>query len=167
MSRVLNRLNTTTIPGIIDDPEKYLGPNYQEVIDFWNVCEAHSHEEITDAIENRSAIKGINQKYRNLVGNLNPGYYPMGHCIHYYHCVYRPEYVGVVAWGTKERIIKQQLLDKGFQMVYTNPLDLNAMKRAAIHNLIVFQEQILKKENSKMEKLKQQLESVPPEQLTQ
>ena len=167
MSRVLNRLNTTTIPGIIDNPEKYLGPNYQEVIDFWNVCESHSHEEITDAIENRSAIKGINQKYRNLVGKLNPGYYPMGHSIHYYHCVYHPEYVGVVGWGTKELMVKQQLLAKGFQMVYTNPLDLNAMKRAAIHNLIVFQEQILKNENSKMEKLKRQLERVSLVELAQ
>jgi hypothetical protein len=182
MSRVLNRLNTTTIPGIIDDPEKYLGPNYQEVIDFWIYCDQLNHEQIVNVVDKVNSLgRGSTIKYNNLIFKLQPKnpikpkdypyqtdvYYLILYALRYLHQVYHEDYWTVVRRGTEELIIKQQLLDKGFQMVYTNPLVLNAMKRAAIHNLIVFQEQILTRENSKMEKLKRQLESVPLIELAQ
>jgi endo-1,4-beta-D-glucanase Y len=176
MSRCLNKLNTTTIPGIIDDPERYLGSNYQEIIDFWIYCEKLDHEQIVNVCDNISNLgRGSTIKYNNLIFKLQPKnpikpkdqpywtdvYYLIFHTLRYLHQVYHEDYWIAVRRGTEELIIKQQLLDRGFQMVYTNLLDLNAMKRAAFHNLIVFKNQILIREESKMKKLKLQLESVP------
>ena len=174
MSRVLNRLNTTTIPGIIDDPEKYLGPNYQEVIDFWIYCDELNHKEIENAIDNFNGVSNIVEKYRNLIHKLQPKrpIWPKDslfvtdvqhlilRSIRYYHAVYRGDFECVVLMGTFELMIKGELLEKGFKMVYPNLLNLVSMKRAAIQNRIVFQEEVLLKANNTMEKLKESLEQL-------
>ena len=174
MPRVLNKLNTTTIPGIIDDPEKYLGPNYQEVIDFWIYCDEFNHKEIENAIDNFNGVSKITEKYRNLIHKLQPKRpicpkdsafvtdveHLIRHSIRYYHAVYRGDFGYVVFMGTFEMMIKEKLLEKGFKMVYPNLLDLISMKRAAIQNRIVFQEEVLLKANNTMEKLKESLEQL-------
>jgi hypothetical protein len=174
MSRVLNKLNTTTIPGIIDDPEKYLGSNCKKVIDFWIYCDKLNHEEIENAINNFNGVSKITEKYRNLIHKLQPKrpIWPKDsphvtdvqhlilHSILYYHAVYRGDFEYVVLMGTFELMIEGELLEKGFQMVYPNLLDLISMKRAAIQNRIVFQEEVLLKANNTMEKLKWSLEQL-------
>jgi hypothetical protein len=110
---------------VLNHPEKYLGPNWEAVIDFWAHMDTLTQEQLLVV---RDRYLALGEEGRHIAGNkvlyaTNPGIkYAYPASVAAYSSVSFAQFVAY--WSTCELIGLEKLLERGHQLVFF-PLFLN------------------------------------------
>jgi hypothetical protein len=108
-------------PRVLTNPERFLGPNYETVLNFWKYVESLDEDRIKRILNSFYGFRILDRGHK-----INTLYNKTNRAIHW-GCykilnacrgVYDGEFDLVIGRATYELIIMDQLLDEGYKMTF-------------------------------------------------
>jgi hypothetical protein len=122
-----------TYPDIFEKPEKYLGPNYQTILNFWWVVDGLNYEQvrILEKIYNKTSYEIRSHIYRQINEHVKTEKYEfeeyiwnavVGACEDKHDSLFNG-FDLLMGWITLELMVMHELLDKGLYLLFVPMLE--------------------------------------------